>query len=407
MIIKAIYHMGEAVLNSPNRAIALYSLCSMSMLSAAFATSISYLYNRGVKRGWLLLGLAFYALSPVNGIYSVTMWKDIPFAVAVLFYMILLCKLLDHLKRGKNQIGYWIAFVVCSFFVCFLRSNGLYVFFFMIPILLVTFRRQYRSVLISIAAVIVMIAIYKGPVFRYFDVAEPDMIESLSIPAQQMAAVICYGGYIEDKDLQMLEAIVDIDKVPEAYGGSVGCSDAVKNLVRETDNQQFLADHGREFMSIWLRTGIRNPYYYFKAYVDETKGFWCHDGTLYMGVWATYLFEALNGVGIYRQCKMPDSMADMIPNMLAWYRIHFQKYYSCAFFIYIVLFCIIESCRQKNEKWPAIMPLLGIWLTLLIATPICSDIRYIYAVYTAVPFTLSLVLIAGEDRDAAVIQKSG
>ena len=86
MLIKAVYNVGIALFHSENRAIALYSLCSMGMLSAAFATAIAYLHKRRVKACWLILILSISALSPINGIYSITMWKDIPFASTVLFF---------------------------------------------------------------------------------------------------------------------------------------------------------------------------------------------------------------------------------------------------------------------------------------------------------------------------------
>lgn len=392
MLIKAVYNVGIALFHSENRAIALYSLCSMGMLSAAFATAIVYLYKRRVKACWLILILSISALSPINGIYSITMWKDIPFASTVLFFIILLCQLEDNSKQQKRSALYWGLFVLVSFLMCFFRSNGLYVFMLMIPVMLYIFRRQKKPLIYSVVLVIVMAIIYKGPVFEYFEVANADLIESLSIPAQQIAAVISYDGNIEENDLNLLGEIIDIDKVTDAYLSSQPCSDAIKDLVRETDNQQYISNHIGEFLSLWLKLGFNNKYYYIKAYIDETKGFWYHK-TTGGGMWATHLFDAVEGLGIKRQCMLPDSIADVIPNLLNWNKVHFSKYYSCGLYIYILIFCFIESLRQKKEKWYTTIPLLGIWLTLLIATPYFSNIRYIYAIHVALPYVMSIIMI--------------
>lgn len=390
MLIKVIYNIGIAVLHGGNRAIALYSLCSMGMLSASFAAAVTYLYKRRVKNSCLVLILAISALSPINGIFSITMWKDIPFAAMVLFFIILLCHLEDNLKQHKKSTLCWGLFVPVSFLMCFFRSNGLYVFVLMIPVMLYIFRRQKKPFILSVMLVMIMAVIYKGPVFRYFEVQNVDLIESLSIPAQQIAAVISFGGDIDEKDLKLLGEIIDLDKASEAYLDSRVCSDPIKNLVRETNNQQYISDHKEEFLSLWIRLGIHNIYYYVRAFIDETRGFWYHKTK--GGMWATYLFEGVEGLGIDRDCKLPDNMAELIPGLLSWNKLHFSKYFSCGLYIYVLIFGFIESFRQRKEKWYAAIPLLGIWVTLIIATPYFSDIRYIYAIHAALPYVMAVIM---------------
>ena len=392
MLIKAVYNLGFFLFRSENRAAALYSLCTMSMLSAAFATGITWLYRNGVKKSWLFLLLVFYALSPINGMYSINMWKDIPFATVVLFYIILLCKLVDNIRQQKKNTIYWIFFVPVSFLMCFFRTNGLYVFVLMIPVMLYFFRKQLKPAILSLAIIIFMIVLYKGPVLRYFQVENVDLIESLSIPAQQVAAVVTYGGDIAEEDMLLLEEVIDTSKIEVAYLGSPTCSDAIKILVRETDNQQYISEHKGEFLALWIRTGIHNPYYYFKAYIDETFGYWYHKVRA-CNIWATYIFEGTKGLGIVRECKMPDGAANFIPSLITWYRAHFDKYFSCGIYLYFLLFGFLESLRQKKKNWFAALPLFGIWFTLLISTPLYSDLRYIYAIHTALPFVMMVLFL--------------
>ena len=109
------------------------------------------------------------------------------------------------------------------------------------------FWKRKKAVLPAIGLVLIAGALYKGPVFHYFDVAEPDTIESLSIPAQQIAAVITYDGRISEEQKAFLSNVIDLEKVPEAYTSSPTCSDAIKDLVRETDNQEFITNTQENF----------------------------------------------------------------------------------------------------------------------------------------------------------------
>lgn len=392
MLIKGIYELGVKLCHSTNRAFALYSLFSVSILSFAFACVVAYLAGRGMKRKYLLLLVLVYIASPVNQMYSIIMWKDIPFAVSVLFFTVLLCLMYDRLSEGRTNLTGWILFVPIGFCVCFFRSNGLYVFLGMIPFLIWAFWKQKRSAICAIGIVLALGLLYKGPVFRYFQVTEPDLIESLSIPAQQIAAVISQEGEISDDQKALLSNVIDLEKVPEAYLGSPGCSDAVKELVRDTDNQEFLADHAPDFFRTWLELFWQNKRIYVRAFAEETEGYWYHK-TYFPFIWATYIEE--NGAGIERDSKLPEAVVEGIRSWLEGYKAHFDRYLSIGLYIYIFLACLITALRKKNGNLVAYLPALGIWGTLLIATPVFADLRYAYAIYVSVPFLVCLTMRHG------------
>ena len=400
MMLKGIYNAGYALFRSENRAIALYSLCSMGMLSVAFAVGIAYLYRRGLHIVWCSLVLLINALSPINGIYSIIIWKDIPFAAWLLLFIVLLCKIEYGCSVGQSNRIWWILLVPVSFFMCFFRSNGLYIYILMIPVMLYLFWKQREICLVSVVAVLCLAFLYKGPIFQYFGVQEADTIESLSIPAQQIAAVVSYKGNIEDGDMELLGKIVDISKVPEAYLSSTSCSDAIKDLVRETDNQQYLVEHKDEYFTLWLRLGLHNFYYYLKAYIDETRGFWYHKTK--GGTWGIAVYESVEGLGINRDRKLPETVAAWIDGRQQTAKMMFSKYFSCGLYIYVLLFTFIESIRQKKGRWFIALPLICLWFTLLIATPYFSDIRYIYAIHVALPYVMAAMRLVQNESSQPI-----
>lgn len=390
MLIKLIYDTGYVLLGSYNRAFALYCIFQILILAFAFACVVGYLAQKGVKSAYLVLIGAIYILSPINQMYSITMWKDIPFGVAVVLFTLLLCVMRDNLKTGISNRIYWILFVPVSFGLCFFRSNGLYVFLGMIPFLIWAFWKQWKAAVGAVAMVLILGIIYKGPVFSYFHVSEPDMIESLSIPAQQIAAVISYDGKISEEQKKLLAEVIELEKVPEAYLGSTTCSDAIKNLVRETDRQEYIGEHAGEFLKTWISLFFDNPRIYVEAFIDETKGYWYHN-TKFPFIWATYIQE--NGMGIDRASQLPEGMVQGIRGYLDAYKKHFDEYLSVGLFIYLFFVCLMCGIHKKSAHLIAYLPALGIGGTLLIATPVFADLRYAYAIYLSVPFLTCLTVV--------------
>lgn len=390
MLIKLIYETGYALLGSYNRAFALYCVFQILILAFAFACVLGYLAKKGVRDVYLLLIGAVYILSPINQMYSITMWKDIPFGVTVVLFTVLLCVMRDHLEEGHSNKWCWFAFIPIGFGLCFFRSNGLYVFLGMIPFLIWAFWKQKRAVLSVIAVILALGVVYKGPVFAHFQVKEPDPIESLSIPAQQIAAVISYDGEISEEQKRLLSEVVELEKVPEAYLSSTTCSDAIKNLVRETDNQEYIGEHAGEFVETWVSLFFDNPRIYVEAFIDETRGYWYHN-TKFPFIWATYIQE--NGMGIDRASQLPEKMVQGIRGYLDAYKKHFDEYLSVGLFIYLFFVCLMCAVQKKSNYLIAYLPALGIWGTLLIATPVFADLRYAYAIYLAVPFLTCLTVV--------------
>ena len=390
IIIKNIYEFGLNLFKSSNKAVALYGLFSIGILSSSFAVAISYLRKKGLQSFILILLIGTYLLSPINQMYSITMWKDIPFAAIIVLFTILLCIMCDNVKNKKSNTLCYVLFVPTAFFVCFFRSNGLYVFYGMIPFLLWAFWKQRIKMLIAISTVIILGSIYKGPIFNYYNISEPDLIESLSIPAQQIAAVVAYDGNITEEQKALLSSVVDYDQIAEIYLSSPGRSDNLKTLVRKTNNQIYIKDHVNEFFSLYLELFKANKRIYIKAFIDETNGYWYHQvNSPYL--WMTYIED--NGIGIERDNKFSDQVEVIVRKYLAISKALWDEFYSVGMVIYIFFVSLFIVLQKKSKYLIAYLPCLGVWGTVLLATPVNTDMRYVYAIYIAAPFLVGLSLL--------------
>lgn len=236
----------------------------------------------------------------------------------------------------------------------------------------------------AISIVLLLGIIYKGPIFSYYEVGEPDTIESLSIPAQQIAAVFYYDGTITQKQIMLLNNIVDTSLLAQAYAASPGCSDDVKDLVRSTNNQVYITTHKMEFIRLYMDLFMANKRIFVTAFVKETYGYWYHQVIFPSSPWATYIEQ--NGLGISRDSKVSDSVRKCFADYLSMSQQFLDQYCSVGLFVYVFFASFIIALEKRSKYLLAYLPVFGIWCTLLMATPVYADIRYAYALYIALPF---------------------
>lgn len=117
----------------------------------------------------------------------------------------------------------------------------------------VPLQRKGKDFFPALTADILTAAVVKYPVMNSFHVIQPDLIESLAIPTQQVAAVLCHDRELTEEQLQLIEPVVDLTYIKELYNPFF--ADNIKELVRAGD-QSYLESHKREFFSLYLSMGL-------------------------------------------------------------------------------------------------------------------------------------------------------
>lgn len=124
------------------------------MVSSFFASFLFYYALRGGVRWYLLLPffIAFAASVPV-GAYNVTIWKDVPFSMLVLFWAFFLFHLLRRASLGAPVLldARAAAYLsVALFFLSSLRHNGI-VYLFVIPLAMFLIMGKHRTGALRVA----------------------------------------------------------------------------------------------------------------------------------------------------------------------------------------------------------------------------------------------------------------
>ncbi len=392
LLIKLIYTIGFRLTGSMLIALSLYTLFQMCVLAGSVWYFISTLRLFRVKPKICLLITLFYALIPYHAVFSVTIWKDILFAAALLCFS---CSMLRFLLKKSLPILHLIIFVLTGLMLCLFRSNGWYAFLLCLPFLFVFFRKKAGIFYPALAAIFLIAAIIKYPVMNAFHVTQPDLVESLSIPIQQIAAVLCNDRALSKEELALIEQVVDLTYIKQLYDPHF--ADNIKELVR-AGNQDYLTEHKGEFFRLWAGLGLRYPGDYMTAYIRQTYGYWYPDSFYLVaeaeGVSATSLGVShtplIRGPLVIKAKEISIKLGGMLPL--------YGTLWSMGVACWVMLFCIGNTLiRGERPKLVLYLPSLALLLTVLIATPVATEFRYVYFMVFALPFYLMAALLPAEN----------
>ena len=381
LLIGFFYNIGYKLTGNMVVAVSFYTFFQMCML----ALTVSYLI--GTLRQFRLRSLGcfiitlFYALIPYHAVFSVTVWKDILFAAGVLFFG---CSMLRLLK--EITISSLIVMGISGLVMCLFRSNGWYAFLLCLPFLLFYFRRKARTVFPVLIGVFAVAVIVKYPVMNSLSVIQPDLIESLSVPTQQITAVICNDRPLTQEQLTLIENVVDLTYVKDLYNPYY--ADNIKELVR-AGHQDYLVAHKGEFLKLWIQLGLAYPGDYLEAYIHQTYGYWYPDSFYLVaeaeGVSATSLglshTPLIGGPLVVKGKEIAIKLGGMLPL--------YGTLWSMGVALWVLIFCIGNSfIRREKRKLILYLPTVALFLTVMLATPVATEFRYVYFLVFGLPFYL-------------------
>lgn len=388
MLFGFFYHTGYALTGNMVAAVSFYTLFQMCLLSGSIAYFISTLRIYRIRPFILLMITAFYALIPYHAVFSVTIWKDIPFAAAVLFFG---CTILRLTYMDKVRFREMAAFILSGIMICLFRSNGWYAFLAALPFLFFIYYKRARIFYPALFIILCTAVIVKYPIMNAFHVEQPDFIESVCIPMQQITAVICNDRALSEEQLALVENVVDLTYIKDLYNPTF--ADNIKELVR-AGNQDYLTSHKKEFLKLWIELGLRYPGDYLTAYVKQTYGYWYPDSFYLVaeaeGVSATRYGVShtplIGGPLVIKGKEIAIKLGSMVPI--------YGTLWSMGVACWIMIFSIgTVIIRREYHKLTCYLPSIALLLTVLIATPVATEFRYVYFMVFSLPFYLITAML--------------
>ena len=269
LIISVFVNLGKSI-SSLSLGVLFYSIFQMIAMSGIFAYTIYYLLKKNTNKYLIILISIFFALFPVNGLYSVTMWKDIMFGGVVLLLTITISKLLDNPEDFFIKKRNYIYLVILTLLTYLLRNNGFYVLIITLIVFIIVMRNYRRYFIVLLMFIFAFNLFYKGPVFEYFNIKEGSVREMLSIPSQQLARVEKkHHNEMSKDEIEAIEKFF-INKnmlIGEYYNPRE--SDDVKRRI----NEEYFAENKKEFIKLWFSNLRKYPLDYVESFLMNNYGY--------------------------------------------------------------------------------------------------------------------------------------
>jgi len=260
------------LLHNTEYGIAAFLLFQLLIMSLIIAYSQFVLCELGTGRKTRIVILLFYAINPLFGMYSITMWKDVWMGMMLLLYLLLLIKTV-YLKNNSDVMLAFLAMSVLGVF--FSKATGIAMILFSL-IALVLVRVKDKGVsnkpIIVIAVTVLISLSIQSVAINLVGVIPTESRESKSVPLQQIARTVKYhGDELSDEEKTTINEILPYDNLAENY--KPWLSDPVKDTFNE-DN--FNKDKGK-YIKLWLRLGEQYPDTYIRSFMENTYGYWYPD----------------------------------------------------------------------------------------------------------------------------------
>lgn len=367
-------------------AVGFYCAVQAAIMAAIFAYLIETLYKFNIKAWVIIVVLACYIFLPYHGSYSSTLWKDVLFGGMTLLLCTVVWRLL-LLGVDKNPSAAELVLLsISSLGMCLFRTNGLYAFTLFAPVMLIYFFKKNRLVAILPSLCLLLTFVVKGPVYNSMGIVQPDTIESLSIPAQHIAAVIDKGGVITAEQYALLEKAVDVSAVPDNYHPNN--SDYIKILVRESGDQDYIAQNKGAFLRLWAQLGMQNPKIYLQAQIDQTMGYWYPNVDYWYVILHQSGMELSPELGLYKDSLLPPLVEKLVYSLLFYLPLALVAGLVLSIGLAVWVALALAGLCIVNRRWRELIlfiPVLAVWATIIIATPVFAEFRYIYCLFTTLP----------------------
>jgi len=382
IVIKLCYLLGTLISDNMNACATIYAVLQILFLGCCFSYALTTMYQINVPKRLIFMAWFIFALMPYNIAFSVCMNKDYPFSAAVLALTVSLYRILR--KIGFHPILNYFVFFLSGVACCIWRSNGIIAFALCTVFFAFFFWKKYKHLLAIMCSVVVLSWVMTNPMLSALHIVQPDLVESLSIPVQQVARVVYDECELSEGDYALIDKVVDIEQIPELYTDWL--SDPIKDEIRSKDNAYF-EENRSEYLKLWIRIGMQYPGEYVKAWVDQTKGYW--NGGYDYFIYA--LGVSSNDLG-FTDGANNNIIAKVVNLIFKFCRgaVFMEPFESIGLHVWLVfILFVVNWLKGRREMLLSVLP-LAIVATLLIATPVYSAFRYAYPVFTTYPFILAV-----------------
>jgi hypothetical protein len=190
---------------------AFITIIQIFLFALASAWGLKILEDHGVNRGYLWGISLLFAVLPVNMLLSITLWKDIAYAIAFLWLSGIVLKIAlshgDWLKKPGN----WIVLVLAAFLVSIFRQNGAAVSLLTLLALPFIYRYYWKPLTASLVITIFLFFLTKGPLYTGINLDRENTGQTNLIYLHHIAAHLDAGTEIDQTERDYLNSFQPLE----------------------------------------------------------------------------------------------------------------------------------------------------------------------------------------------------
>ncbi len=391
-ILGLFYHLGYATGIGPGNALFIYTVLQIIVVGLIVGYYLKTIYEMRVPIVLMVLCYAFIILNPISLKYATFVDKDQLYVYMALLFLLALTRIVFSIGNANKRD--WIYMIIGGLGFGLFRGNG-FVILLATMIAAVIMKSDVRKKLvIAFASLVVVLFVLNTPVRNAIGVKPTEFSESLSIPIQQVSRVVYDGYNLDDEDKDMVFALVEEDVIKEQYEPYI--SDNMKGRIQFFARDEYFKENIADYVKLYIKTGLKYPGEYVKAWVDQTYGYYAPgygNTSLNFGaydptnsVWADIVYDIEND----RKAIVP-GMSDFLNDYAKLCEDNpiLYQFLEIGGLVYLMIYMFVIKIWKRNKTLFIETAGLVTVVTLLMASPLATSIRYTYLIFLTIYLSIA------------------
>lgn len=333
-----------------------------------------YLRRKGLGDGPLLAAALVTGISPGNFIDLNTIWKDIPYALCLLWAMVTLVKLTWDREAYRGGWYIYLELALALTGVYLLRKNGVVPFLCMGLALALILRRNWKA-FASLGLAAALVLTVQGPVYSALEVRDVGRRGMYIGLGQDILGVYYAGGDLSPETMEIVQALTFGKPEEFQYRPNYASS------AYEVDVSPV------RFVRCYLDTFFRHPLRMVRAVIAREDTLWNitpGDGTKMGCVNYNGNMDGWEDWNEYYPAHRPNLLTKVVTALAGWCQdtqiISVSQWRSGLWTLlglWVAAAMLLERRRPLSLLWAVVTPIAGHILGLLLSTG-WSDFRYFW-----------------------------
>lgn len=354
-----------------------------------FYRVIYLFFNKGMTNKDLWIGLLFIGLSVNIMIFLITIWKDIPYALSILWLTIVLIQL--QMEEPKWYV--YIELVASLVGTYFFRQNGVVPFVLTCFVLCIVVRKY--KVWFTVFLAIILVFFIKNPVYNFLDIdREQAGVPYVGLGLDVVGVYYNNGNLSEDARKLITQMIPN----PETYDEYTPYT--LKTIQFDLDVTT------KEFIKIYIDTFINNPKLVLRGFLCRNDGIW----DLFQGIGGHYLGATITGAAedadpewlSYFSGREKNILTDKLNSIIAymvWKDLSGVFLGRTGIWTLILLVCMfVLACKKQYNYMVVLVPCVGQIISLALSSG-WANYRYMIPMEFMSALILGLTLLLENRAD--------